>query len=89
MIQVIKLKGAEAILDLKNCGLGGGISIKAISEIIQKVRIFEEIDLSYNKITADLTDFIIPKLQSMRRINLSYNKIGRQGVSLLSEMFYS
>jgi len=39
-MQIIKLKGEEAILDLKNCALGGSVSIKAISEIIEKVSIF-------------------------------------------------
>jgi hypothetical protein len=39
-MELIKLKGEEAILDLKNCALGAGISIKAISEIIEKVKIF-------------------------------------------------
>ena len=68
------------MLDLKNCALGGGISIKAIAEIIEKVSIFEEIDLSYNQLTPDLTDIIIPNLSKMKRINLAYNKIGRRGV---------
>jgi hypothetical protein len=68
------------MLDLKNCALGGSVSIKAIAEIIEKVSIFEEIDLSYNQLTPDLTDIIIPNLSKMKRINLAYNKIGRRGV---------
>lgn len=88
-MQVIKLKGEEAILDLKNCGLGNGVSIKAVAQIIEKVKVFEEIDLSYNNIQADLCDLIIPNLARMRRINISYNKIGRRGMELLAKMVYN
>lgn len=86
---MIKLKGEEAILDLKNCGLGSGLSIKAVAEIIEKVKVFEEVDLSYNNIHADLCDLIIPNLSRMRRVNLSYNKIGRRGMDILSKMVYN
>jgi hypothetical protein len=50
------------------------------------VKVFEEVDLSYNSIQSDLCDLIIPNLARMRRINISYNKIGRRGMDLLSKM---
>lgn len=51
-----------------------------MSEIIDKVKVFEEVDLSLNNIQSDLCDLVIPNLSRMKRINLSYNKIGRRGV---------
>jgi hypothetical protein len=83
-MQVVKLKGEEAMLDLRNCALGSGVSIRAIAEIIEKVDIFQEIDLSYNQLTADLADLIVPHLSHMRSINLAYNKLARRGIELLS-----
>jgi Ran GTPase-activating protein (RanGAP) involved in mRNA processing and transport len=56
-----------------------------VAEIIEKVKVFEEIDLSYNNIHSDLCDVIVPHLAKMRRINLAYNKIGRHGVELLGK----
>jgi hypothetical protein len=53
------------------------------------VKVFEEVDLSYNSIQSDLCDLIIPNLARMRRINISYNKIGRRGMDLLSKMIYN
>jgi len=56
------------------------VSIKAVAEILSKVRVFEEIDLSSNNIHGDLCDVIVPNLSRMRKINLADNKIGRRGV---------
>ncbi len=53
------------------------------------MKVFEEVDLSYNSIQSDLCDLIIPNLARMRRINISYNKIGRRGMDLLSKMIYN
>lgn len=53
------------------------------------MKVFEEVDLSYNNIQSDLCDLIIPNLARMRRINISYNKIGRRGMDLLSKMIYN
>ncbi len=52
------------------------------------MKVFQEIDLSYNHINADLCELIIPNLIRMKRINLSYNKIGRKGMDILSKMVY-
>lgn len=78
------MRGHEAILDLHNCALGSGVSIKAVSEIVSKVRVFEEIDLSSNNIHGDLCDIIVPNLAKMKKINLADNKIGRRGIELLT-----
>ena len=69
--------------------MGSGISIKAMSEIIDKVKVFEEVDLSLNNIQSDLCDLVIPNLSRMKRINLSYNKIGRKGLELLTKMLWN
>lgn len=39
-MEVIKIKGEEATLDLNNCALGSGLSIRAVSEIVAKVEVF-------------------------------------------------
>jgi hypothetical protein len=60
-----------------------------MSEIIDKVKVFEEVDLSLNNIQSDLCDLVIPNLSRMKRINLSYNKIGRKGLELLTKMLWN
>ena len=60
-----------------------------MSEIIDKVKVFEEVDLSLNNIQSDLCDLVIPNLSRMKRINLSYNKIGRRGLELLTKMLWN
>jgi hypothetical protein len=39
-MDIIKIKGDQALLDLKNIGLGNGVSIKAISDILGKLNNF-------------------------------------------------
>jgi Ran GTPase-activating protein (RanGAP) involved in mRNA processing and transport len=53
-MEIIKLRGSEAILDLKNCGLGKGAGGKIISELVRKMDKFESVDLSFNDINQDL-----------------------------------
>ena len=84
-MDIIKIKGNEAVLDLKQIGLGQSISIKAISDILGKLKYFETINLSHNNILFDRVDIIIPKLKGLRKINLSHNRIGRIGVDLLAK----
>lgn len=52
-MEIIKLRGSEAILDLKNCGLGRGAGVRIISELVSQLDNFESIDLSYNELGQD------------------------------------
>jgi hypothetical protein len=83
-MDIIKLKGSESILDLNQIGLGQSISIKAISDILEKLKYFKTINLSYNAITFDRVDIIIPQLKGVRKIDLSHNRICRQGADLIA-----
>lgn len=83
-MDIIKLRGSESILDLNHIGLGQSISIRAISDILQKLNYFKTINLSYNAITFDRVDIIIPQLKGVRKIDLSHNRISRQGADLLA-----
>jgi Leucine-rich repeat (LRR) protein len=83
-MDIIKIKGSESILDLNQIGLGHSVSIKAISDILEKLSNFKSINLSYNSISFDRVDIIIPQLKGLRKINLSHNRIGKQGVDLLA-----
>lgn len=83
-MDIIKLRGNESILDLNQIGLGQSISIKAISDILEKLKYFKTINLSYNAITFDRVDIIIPQLSGVKKIDLSHNRISRQGADLLA-----
>lgn len=88
-MDIIKIKGAQSILDLNHIGLGQSISIKAISEILDSLKYFDTINLSYNFISFDRIDIIVPKLRGLRRIDLSHNRIGKVGVDMMAEIVLS
>jgi hypothetical protein len=47
-MEIIKLKGDNAILDLRNCGIGRGPTGRIVSELVGQLGHFESIDLSFN-----------------------------------------
>lgn len=71
-------------MDLNQIGLGHSVSIKAISDILEKLKFFRTINLSYNSISFDRVDIIVPQLKGIRNIDLSHNRIGKKGVDLLA-----
>jgi len=86
-MEIIKLRGSDAILDLRNCGLGRGAGARIISELVSHLDNFESIDLSYNELGQDSVEQLVPGLRVMKSVNLSHNKIGRIGCQLLSNLF--
>jgi hypothetical protein len=52
-MEIIKLKGNDAILDLRNCGLGKSSGARIISELVSQLDNFQSIDLSFNEIGHD------------------------------------
>lgn len=86
-MEIIKLKGSEAILDLRNCGLGRGVGARIISELVSHLDNFESIDLSYNELGQESVELLLPGLQIMKSVNLSHNKIGKTGCQLLAALF--
>lgn len=58
-LSIVKMKGHEAILDLKKFGLGQGSMGPVVIEILNHLHHFEEVDLSYNRIDAILGESII------------------------------
>lgn len=86
-MEIIKLRGSDAILDLRNCGIGKGPTGRIVSELVSQLGQFEEIDLSFNEITQDAVEVLIPKLGILRSVCLSHNKIGKLGCQLLSNLF--
>ncbi len=60
------------------------MSIKAVSDILERIKYFSEINLSYNAISFDRVEIIIPQLKGVKKIDLSHNRISRQGADLLA-----
>lgn len=49
-LTLVKLKGKQAMLDLKKLGLGQGSMGPVIVQIVNYLEYFQEVDLSYNRI---------------------------------------
>jgi hypothetical protein len=49
-LNLVKMKGEEAILDLKKLGIGQGSMGPVVSDILDCLQQFQEIDLSFNRI---------------------------------------
>ena len=49
-LDVVKLKGSDAMLDLRKLGLGQGSMGPVIAELMNYMGKFESVDLSYNRI---------------------------------------
>ena len=88
-LDLIKLKGSEAALDLRQLGLGQGSLGPVISELIEYVGDFESVDLSNNRIDRLLSESLIESLSHVQIINLSHNRIGKVGCAKFAELFLS
>jgi hypothetical protein len=58
-LTLVKMKGEDAILDLNKLGLGHGSMGPFVSELLNHLNKFEQIDLSYNRIDSIMAETII------------------------------
>lgn len=56
---MVKLKGEDAILDLRKLGIGQGSMGPVVTEIMGFLDRFEQVDLSYNRIDALLGEALV------------------------------
>jgi hypothetical protein len=59
-LEVIRDKGNQNILDLRNCGLGKGNAAKVIHEVLDKLAYFDTINISHNSIHFNIIGELIP-----------------------------
>jgi hypothetical protein len=86
-LTVVKLKGEDAILDLRKLGIGQGSMGPVVAEIMGFLDRFEQVDLSYNRIDALLGEALVERLGRVKRVDLSHNRIGKVGCDKFSELF--
>lgn len=78
-LTLVKMKGQEAILDLRKLGIGQGSLGPVVSQILMELHHFQEIDFSYNRIDSTMSEAIVEKLGRVRKVNLSHNRISKVG----------
>lgn len=86
-LTVVKLKGEDAILDLRKLGIGQGSMGPVVTEIMGFLDRFEQVDLSYNRIDALLGEALVERLGRVKRVDLSHNRIGKVGCDKFAELF--
>ena len=86
-LTLVKMKGEEAILDLKKLGIGQGTMGPVVSEIVSYLGHFEQIDFSYNCIDSAMAESIIEQVGRAKKVDLSHNRIGKVGCQKFSELF--